>query len=653
MFRNLSVRTKLRLIVTLTSAAALTLACVVFLVYDLKAARDSEVRNLNVLSAVFAKEANVAVAFRDADGAQDILRNFGVNPQLVLAAVYTADGKPLAAWHRQDVPAGAIPPHPGADGVRFVDQDLEAAAPVVQEENRIGTLYIKSSLTAMRDRVVTNVLVVLLALLGSTLLAYILASSLDRVITGPVLHLADTVRAVSKDKNYAVRATAESGDELGVLIGGFNEMLAQIQGRDDELRRGRDELERRVHKRTRELKVKDEQLRQSQKMEAIGRLAGGVAHDFNNLLSAIIGFAELAALELPENAPQRRYLDEIRKAGDRAAALTRQLLAFSRKQVLQAEIIDVNALVTDMDKMLRRIIGEQVSLETALDPSAGLVKADRGQIEQVLMNLVINARDAMTGGGKLLIKTSNCQLDASLAQRGETVPSGPAVMISVSDNGAGMDENVLSHIFEPFFTTKERGRGTGLGLSTVYGIVKQSGGHIWVQSHPGEGAIFRIYLPRVEEAARPKSGLRRLPLRSRGDETVLVVEDEERVRALVKQLLAMNGYSVLEAANGSDALTVLRGHAGRINLLLTDVVMPSMGGRELVEQACALRPDLKVMYMSGYTDDQIVHTGVLDAKVPFLQKPFSPDVLALKVREVIDEPSPELPAPPVPPVKAG
>jgi PAS domain S-box-containing protein len=383
------------------------------------------------------------------------------------------------------------------------------------------------------------------------------------------------------------------------------------------------------------LRESEERLRQSQKMEGIGQLAGGMAHDFNNILTAILGYSDLTLRRLPQDNPLRRNVEEISKAGERAASLTRQLLAFSRKQILQPEVLNLNAVVPEMDKMLRRLIGEDIDLLTILDPALGSVKADPGQIEQVILNLCVNARDAMPKGGKLTIETSNIYLSEESSRQYVSVRPGHCVMLAVSDNGCGMDQLTQKRIFDPFFTTKGVGKGTGLGLSTVYGIVQQSEGSIWVYSEVGKGTTFKVYLPRFEEMVQePKERPAAVQL-SQDGEMVLLVEDEEMVREMTRQVLEMNGYNVLEASHGKEALLICAQHEGRIDLMVTDVVMPQMGGRELAECLAAARPETKVLFMSGYTDDAIVRHGVLHENVNFLQKPFTPDALALKVREVL------------------
>jgi two-component system cell cycle sensor histidine kinase/response regulator CckA len=385
-----------------------------------------------------------------------------------------------------------------------------------------------------------------------------------------------------------------------------------------------------------ERKQLEAQLRQAQKMEAVGQLAGGVAHDFNNLLTAITGYSDLTLRKLKAEDPLRHNIEEIKKAGERAAALTRQLLAFSRKQVLQPKVLDLNAVVSEMEKMLHRLIGEDIDLKASLRPDLGRIKADPGQVEQVLMNLVVNARDAMPRGGRLTIETENVYLDEEYARQHVAIKTGPYVMLAVSDTGTGIDEETRARIFEPFFTTKEAGKGTGLGLSTVYGIVKQSGGTIWVYSEVGRGTTFKVYLPRVDDGPQEYARGSESEEGLHGTETILLAEDEELVRKLAREVLEMFGYKVLEASNGGAALLICERHEGEIHLLLTDVVMPEMSGRELADRLAKLRPEMHVLYMSGYTDNAVVHQGVLDAGTDFIQKPFAPEALASKIRKVLD-----------------
>jgi len=387
-----------------------------------------------------------------------------------------------------------------------------------------------------------------------------------------------------------------------------------------------------------ERKRLETQFFQSQKMETIGRFAGGIAHDFNNLLTVIKGYTQLSLSQIQEGDPCRENIEEIKGAAERAAELTNQLLTFSRRQILDMKVLDLNTIVRSLEKMTGRIIGEDIEMLTVLDDRLGRVKTDPGQIEQVILNLVVNARDAMPAGGKLAIETANVVLDDTYVRTHIGVTPGSYVMLSVSDTGCGMSPEIKELIFEPFFTTKEEGKGTGLGLSTIYGIVRQSGGNIWVYSEPGRGTTFKIYLPRVEEetgALPVQDDTDHLP---KGNETVLLVEDDPSLRALAARVLRYQGYKVLEATSGHEAIGIARENVQeKIPLLLTDVVMPCMGGKELVKRMKTLHPEIRVLFISGYTDHAITYHAGLKPGTPFLQKPFSPTALAKKVREVLDQ----------------
>jgi hypothetical protein len=388
-----------------------------------------------------------------------------------------------------------------------------------------------------------------------------------------------------------------------------------------------------------ERRALEEQVRQSQKMEAVGRLAGGVAHDFNNLMAVISGYTEVLLKELDQQNPLRTNVEAIRAATDRAAALTQQLLAFGRKQKLELKTINLNSVLHEVERLLGPLLGENVHLVTRPEPNLGLSKADTGQIAQVIMNLAVNARDAMPTGGSLIIETANVELDDPYRRDHFTPTPGPYVMLAISDTGSGMDPETKSRIFEPFFTTKEKGKGTGLGLSTVYGIVKQSGGHIFVYSEVGRGTTFKIYFPRLEEPTNGSAKHTSNNSRWCGSENVLLVEDEESVRELVLTTLKRHGYTVLEASNGDEALDLVQQSTQPIHMMISDVVMPGLGGRELARKLAALHPEMKVLFVSGYTQDAVQHHGVLDAGATFLQKPFTLDALARKVREVLDSSS--------------
>jgi len=382
----------------------------------------------------------------------------------------------------------------------------------------------------------------------------------------------------------------------------------------------------------------EEQFLQAQKMEAVGRFAAGVSHDLNNLLTAIIAYSDLLTDSLAEYDDLQTYVQEIREAVDKASGLTKQLVSFSRKQVLQPRLLDMNTVVASMEGMLRRLISEDIELVSMLAPDIGLVRADKGQLEQIVLNLAVNARDAMEQGGQLTIETANVNLDATYAGLHMDVTPGPHVMLAVSDSGCGMDEDTRSHMFEPFFTTKEQEKGTGLGLSTVFGIVKQHKGHIWVYSEPGQGTTLKIYFPKIMEEFETTEEDQVSIGALGGTETVLVVEDDEGVRKAVREILRKSGYKILSAHEPGEAILVAEQHTGLIHLMLSDVVMPRMSGPDLAERLNPWHPEMKILYVSGYADNAIVHHGILDKGLAFLQKPFALEELLQKVRQVLDSP---------------
>lgn len=485
---------------------------------------------------------------------------------------------------------------------------------------------------------------------------------LSRNITKPLNELTKTATAISQGDDSRV-VNVRQKDELGELANAFNAMVVKV-------RDSQQELERKVQQRTLQLEEANRQLEslsetnvlkrtlaekektdalealrsterqliQSQKLEAVGRLAGGISHDFNNLLTVILGYSDITLRQLSQGHLLRRNLEEIVRASERAAALTRQLLAFSRKQVMQPKVFGVNNVVIELEKMLRRMIGEDIELRVSLHPDVANIKADPVQLEQVIMNLVVNARDAMPKGGKLTIETGNVYLDQMYAKEHVSVEAGNYVMLAISDTGCGMDNEIRQRIFEPFFTTKAQGKGTGLGLSTVYGIVKQSGGNVWVYSEEDRGTTFKIYFPQIAEEAEEYRRATPKIEAPRGSETILLVEDADWVRKLARQVLERAGYRVVEASGADEAISIIEtSHNGTtVDLVLTDVIMPGMSGNDMSKHLLAMRPELPVLYMSGYTDDTIVQHGVLEPGINFIQKPFSPDALALKVREVLD-----------------
>ena len=424
------------------------------------------------------------------------------------------------------------------------------------------------------------------------------------------------------------------GREVWVTI----EMALHKREMEEELRKYREHLEELVAERTTALEMSNKQLLQSQKMKCVGRLAGGIAHDFNNLLTPIMGYAQLGLAQLPPGASLSTNFEEIQKAAERASNLTRQLLAFSRFQVVEPKVINLNGLITNLDKMLRRLIGEDIELETLPACDLNLVRVDPSQIEQVLINLAINAHDAMPHGGRLTIQSANVILDKACFRQHADASPGPYVMLAVTDTGVGMTEEVKNHIFEPFFTTKEDGKGTGLGLATCYGIVRQSGGHIEVHSEVGLGTTFKIYLPSVEGGVQAPDQCEVFVDIPWGSETVLLAEDEPGVRNLAAHVLRSQGYTVLEAANGVEAVHVAEKHSQDIHLLLTDVVMPKMSGIELAHQLKSMRPDIRVLFTSGYMDGELGCLGDLGSAADFIHKPFQPIALSRKVRDVLTSP---------------
>jgi PAS domain S-box-containing protein len=532
--------------------------------------------------------------------------------------------------------------------VRFGERDREILTSVSQQlasaiEHRRNEQSLRRSEARYRSLVQTAVYGIyraslegrfldvnpaLIGMLGYNSALEVLALDPERqVFLDPREHalLTEEFRRTGRMDGFEVRWKRKDGNAITVRISG--RAVASAEEPADVLEAiAEDVTERRVL---------EDQFRQAQKMEAVGRLAGGIAHDFNNLLMVISGYTEVLLGQLDSAHPLHAKAEAIQQASDRATTLTRQLLAFSRKQLLELKVIDVNSIVSDMERLLRPLIGENVALTTHLDPSIGCTRADAGQIEQIIMNLVVNARDAMPHGGKISIRTTNVSLDESYHREHTFIRPGPYIILSVSDTGHGMDRETQARIFEPFFTTKEKGKGTGLGLSTVYGIIKQSGGYVFVQSEVGRGSVFTIYLPRVEEMSEPHGSAPSPPNAARGSETVLLVEDEESVRQLVRETLATQGYRVLEAQNGEAGLAIAANNRDTIHLVITDVVMPGMSGHELAQQLVAARPEIKVLYLSGYTEDAFGEAGAAAASKAFLQKPFTLHSLSRKVREIL------------------
>jgi signal transduction histidine kinase len=533
--------------------------------------------------------------------------------------------------------AQLIPPPPVDTGVRgtFVYKAADntarigAVGEVTDTPWRVWVEFPRETVVAPAKNFLRGILFI-----GAVLVwcAVILVAVFAWQVTTPLTALTHAAEAIAKG-DYTRRVGSTSRDEVGRLTRAFDTMADQIESAQQRLLH---DLEARTKMEDARRALED-QLEQSRKMEAVGRLAGGVAHDFNNLLTAILGYSNLVLEELEPGHPARSDVEQMRRAGESAASLTQQLLAFSRKQILQPQVLDLNTVVTRAQSLLQRLIGEHIRLVTALDPSIDRVSADPGQLEQVIVNLAINARDAMPEGGNLTIETANVELDDAYVQQHGGSSPGTHVMLAVSDTGVGMDAETRAHIFEPFFTTKRRGEGTGLGLSTVYGIVTQSGGSIWVYSEPTRGTTFKVYFPSAS-AADPQVVAAPATDGLAGTETILLAEDQPEVRSVARAVLERYGYRVLEAKHGDEALRIVRAHREPIHLLLSDVVMPSMSGPELARLVQLEQSGIRILYASGYTDDAIVRHGVLDPGVAFLQKPFTPTALLRKIRELLDAP---------------
>jgi signal transduction histidine kinase len=641
----MSIRRKQTLVMLLTSGLALLLACAGFFAYDVITFQEAMRQRISTLADALGINCAGALDFNDRKLATEVLSALRAEPHITAACIYTEQGEVFAKYPQQGPGANFIPPPPEPAGDRFERQRFVLFHPVTQGAETLGTLFIQSDLRALGDRLKQYAFIAGGVLLTALLVAFLLSTWFQRVISAPVLHLVRATRAVAQRKDYTVRVPKESADELGQLIDDFNEMLAQIQERDTALQQAQAQLEERVAERTRELSAEiaerkrvEGQLLQAQKMEAVGQLAGGIAHDFNNILAATILQLELVQDDPELTARLRAELKEVEKGAHKAADLTRQLLLFSRQQIMQVKPLDLNEVLTDLLKMLRRLLGEHIEVALLGEPGPLWVDADASMMQQVVMNLCVNARDAMPKGGRLMLDSRRVEISASTTLAYADARPGIFICLSVSDTGCGIDPRTLPHIFEPFFTTKEVGRGTGMGLATVYGIVKQHLGWIEVESKAGAGTTFRIYLPARLKApdGKPVEPLPPVPL---GQETILVVEDDLPVQKLVVASLKRLGYRVLAADNGAAALRCWNEHSDEIALLLTDMVMPQgMTGLELAERLRQLKPGLKVILSTGYSHDMARLNALKDRGMVLLTKPYEVRTLATTVRECLDQP---------------
>ena len=629
----------------LTSLVALVLVAAFMLVFDTHNFRVEMVSDLESLTRMIGENCTAALTFNDDVAAREILRSLMVHPEITSAVVLRLDGSVLARYERGGTdtqgPSFSRTPHDEDAG-----EHLAATQDVVLHGETQGKVTIRSDLSALHARVRNHAMVWGIVLLAVTGLVSVASRQLHGLILQPLLELAQVAHDIAGKRDYHRRATRHTDDELGYVTDAFNSMLDEIQRRDGDLRRAYKELDRsRIRQVAEEagerrkaeeaLRKSEEQLREAQKMESIGRLAGGVAHDFNNLLTAINGFAQLIQIGLGPKHRLQAKAEQILIAGRRAADLTGQLLAFSRRQMLVPEPLDLGRVITGMREILNSMLGDRVHLRTEFPPGLGTIMADPGQLGQVVMNLVVNARDAMPDGGEILIETKNlraeeCSLDSGL----EPSPLG-YVMLVIRDRGTGMDEATMAQIFEPFFTTKPRGKGTGLGLSTVYGIVRQSGGDIRVESHPGLGTTFSICFPRIKQAALEETAPPPARIRGRESGTVLLVEDEDLVRALTREIISSEGFDVLEARDGQEAVELARNHPGPIVLMLSDVSMPRMNGPEAAVEVKQLRPSIRMVFMSGFADERALPQIESFPLIPMVHKPFHRDTLLDVIHDVL------------------
>lgn len=649
--RNLSIENKLRLIIVASTALALLVACVALVVYDQTSYRTELERNLLSQARIIGNNSTAALEFDHEATGIEVLSALKANPSIVAARLYNAQGKVFARYpvgipETSDVSLAERP-----DGVFYVEDAIHVFYTMKEGDRVLGRVCIQASQDDLHGRLWQYLRVVGAVALVTIGVAFLLFSRLHGLISRPIQDLASTANQVAARRDYAVRARKHGDDELGHLTDCFNEMLVQIQLRDAELLKAHSELEGRVKERTKKLARAntvlkkhisersrlEAQLRQAQKMEAIGQLAGGVAHDFNNILTVILGHTSLLLTGDVVSEGTAEPLREIESSAKRAAELTRQLLAFSRRQVMRMAPFDLNQVLGGVSKLLQRLLGEHIYLDLHLMPGLPPVAGDVHMMEQVVMNLCVNARDAMAQGGSLRVTTSVATLDENEAKRRVDARAGRFVRLEVRDTGCGMDEKTLQHIFEPFFTTKPLGKGTGLGLATVYGIVRQHEGWIEVTSKVGQGTVFAVYLPAGRGAPEASTATRIWASVHGGGETILVVEDEQPVRDFVAVCLRRYGYNVLVAHNGPHAVEVWDQHRDQIDLLLTDMVMPEgMNGRELAARLLQEKPNLRVIYSSGYNEEILRSHHEIQEAVNYLPKPYEAAQLIRLVRERLD-----------------
>lgn len=643
MFQNLSIRRRQAWIIILTSGIAVFLASLAFIVYDRVSYKNAMTRDLEILAEIIGASSTAALAFDHPNDATETLSTLRAKSHIVSAAIYGADGSPFATYHRE---AQVFDPPPPGDDRRplFTEGHLEVFWPVVLDAERLGTVYLRSDTEEMESRQVRHASVAFVFLVASSLLAFLATTRLQRQALEPILHLARMANEVSVNKDYSVRGIKKGQDEVGALVDAFNAMLTQIQEWDLALQKANDELESRVEARTADLRraneklldeigrhrqtaealrQSEEQLLQSQKMDAVGKLAGGVAHDFNNQLAIIRGYVEMALDELPEGTRVHSDLQQISNAVQRSTSLTDQLLAFSSKQPVNRRPLNLNRHVSELRIMLTRVLGEDVVVHLDLEKDLWTVSADSGNMSQIVTNLAVNARDAMPEGGTLTIQTSNVHVDASDLTGVPEARPGRFACLKVTDTGVGMDREVRERLFEPFYTTKGPGRGTGLGLSVVYGIVQSHEGWISVASEPGQGCAIEIGFPAVHVETEGSEQGSQVPLhRFRGQgERLLLVEDEPALRDMTCKALADRGYRVEACGTAAEAKEAFAASSVPYDLVLCDVVLPDGRGPDVVFEMLRAQKDLAAILVTGYTDERGDWERAREARLPLLQKP--------------------------------
>jgi signal transduction histidine kinase len=646
-----TIKGKLSLVSLITTCVALFIIATVFAVYEILSSMSSLVDSLTVQAMMIGDNSTVALSFDNRKDAAEILSALSASKNIVQAAIYTKNGKVFATYFRSGERDLMLPPAPSEEASTFDFNGLHLFRPILQDGERIGFIYIQSDLHDLYSHLAWDAMIALAAFATAIMVAFLLLSRLQKTITKPILDLVLLTRNISNNRDYSVRSTVLQSDETGMLAAGFNEMLTQIQARDQELDQYGRQLEEKVELRTAELaqanerllhelaerKLTEEQLRHSQKMEAVGMLAGGIAHDFNNILTAIMGYGTLMQMKMKADDPLLHNVEEILAASQRAASLTQGLLAFSRKQVINAMPVDLNLLIERISKLLKRMIGEDIALTLNLAKTDIIVNADSSQIDQVMMNLATNARDSMPRGGTLQIETRRVDLDERYILTHPYMKAGPYALIVVSDTGEGMDAKTLERIFEPFYTTKEVGRGSGLGMSIVFGIIKQHNGYINAYSERGTGTTFKIYIPLTGAISTQATPMNRTVRMKGGTEVILLAEDDATIRRMMTAILKDVGYTIIEAADGEDALEKIRAEKDRIQFLILDVIMPKKNGKKVYNEAIKLIPGIKVLFVSGYTADIIQEKGIINEGQDLMLKPVAPDELLEKIRELIDK----------------